>query len=207
MAESRPLQVRSLRDELAFLLDSTVDMPSRNYDRDTLLMRLETAFEVRAGECRAALRTAEQERDAALEQARAVLAGHWAAADPAFKAAITEQIGKALLRRAEAAEASAAVLREALEKAHFVIAGAAMNADDSPDLDLAVVEIGKVLAQGAAASTAYRERLRRERDAEILAELRDFDASDGFTGDSEFRGASVMRQLCIRRIRALAEGK
>jgi len=37
---------RSLRDELAFLLDSTVDLPANAYDRDTLLLRLESAVEM-----------------------------------------------------------------------------------------------------------------------------------------------------------------
>lgn len=44
------LEQRSLRDELAFLLDSTVDLPAyppHGYDRDTLLMRLEAAVEFR----------------------------------------------------------------------------------------------------------------------------------------------------------------
>lgn len=40
--EARGVQLkrRNMRDSLAFLLDSTVDMPA-GYDRDTLLMRLE----------------------------------------------------------------------------------------------------------------------------------------------------------------------
>ena len=42
---------RSLRDELEFLLDSTVDLPAYDkvagYDRETLLMRLESAFKFR----------------------------------------------------------------------------------------------------------------------------------------------------------------
>ena len=49
-----PLARRSLRDELAFLLDSTVDLPADAYDRDTLLMRLESAFLTRMDEAGAA---------------------------------------------------------------------------------------------------------------------------------------------------------
>ena len=37
---------RSLRDELAFLLDSTVGLEPSDYDRDTLLMSLEVACEM-----------------------------------------------------------------------------------------------------------------------------------------------------------------
>ena len=47
MSAPTPLTPRSLRDELAFLLDSTVDLAPEHYDRDTLLMRLECAFLVR----------------------------------------------------------------------------------------------------------------------------------------------------------------
>jgi hypothetical protein len=47
-----PLKVCSLLDEIAFLLDSTVDL-DHPYDRDTLLMRLETAFEVRLATAKA----------------------------------------------------------------------------------------------------------------------------------------------------------
>ena len=57
------MKCRSIRDELAFLLDSTVDLEPKDYDRETLLMRLECSFNVRlaeageaAEECRAALR-------------------------------------------------------------------------------------------------------------------------------------------------------
>jgi hypothetical protein len=44
---AQPLTRRSLHDEFAFLLDSTVDLPADKYDRDTLLMRLEVAARAR----------------------------------------------------------------------------------------------------------------------------------------------------------------
>lgn len=49
-AAQPPLKRRAVRDELAYLLDSTVDLPRESYDRDTLLSRLEAAVLVRVGE-------------------------------------------------------------------------------------------------------------------------------------------------------------
>ena len=67
---------RSIRDELAFLLDSTVDLPEwvegnrtstavPGYDRDTLLMRLEAAVLTRVQEAAA---SPERVREQAIEE-------------------------------------------------------------------------------------------------------------------------------------------
>ena len=68
-----------------------------------------------------------------------------------------------------AREAECAVLNEALVRAHFVIVEVAMEADDSPDLDLAVVEIGQLLANTAEAARAYRENIEEPLRARIAA--------------------------------------
>jgi hypothetical protein len=52
------LKKRSLRDELKYLLDSTVDLPgdtTGGYDKDTLLMRLEACVRTRCDAEREAL--------------------------------------------------------------------------------------------------------------------------------------------------------